>query len=533
MSDRVVDPVAGSAARPATTTAAGQRSGAEAMRNRVARHLAVQVDGEGALKDRCSGRIIESALLLLLLRKERALPRAQKELQDYLQRARPKGALEGVVVDALLGRPCDTNAVLKGLGKSRHGTGARKRLLLDTILGLCGLLPDGARPDPRDIGPRPQAVWTELTLCAATILHAHTGWGSGSGPALRDAAAQQELLEQQNLLVRRLAAFPVRRVWEGNALAHLVALHALHTYRPGCELMRDGIEALVQLRGPDGGVPFIDGQEVFVTALAGVALAAAPGHARLAARMGEYIASRQQADGGWGYNETTTQTDVDDTARCVEFLRLLDERRFRHGIQGGEAYLRARANEEGGFPTYLRGHPWDLDMTAGAVIALPWERHAHLLAPAVEVLINAQEDDGSFDPSWTLSLPSVILRVLDALERVPASQEDLRRRADACTAKALAHLEQAQGGDGGWGHTPGKESDVLSTAQALAALVRHAPAADLAKPLAYLEDQQHADGGFTSAPDQVGPRPLPFDFPVLADVHVLTALNRVVAGTTA
>ncbi|MGW6534114.1 prenyltransferase/squalene oxidase repeat-containing protein [Streptomyces venezuelae] len=533
MSDRLVDSVAGSAPRPATAGGTGQRSGAEAMRNRVARHLAVQVDGEGALKDRCSGRIIESALLLLLLRKERALPRAQKELQEYLQRAQPKGALEAVVVDALLGRPCDTSAVLKGQGKSRHGTGARKRLLLDTILGLCGLLPDGARPDPRDIGPRPQAVWTELTLCAATILHAHAGWGSAPSTAAKDATYQQELLEHQNLLIRRLAAFPTRRVWEGNALAHLVALHALHTYRPGCALMRDGIDALVQLRGPDGGVPFIDGQEVFVTALAGVALADAPGHARLAARMGEYIASHQQADGGWGYNETTTQTDVDDTARCVEFLRLLDAGRFRHGIQGGEAYLRARANEEGGFPTYLRGHPWDLDMTAGAVIALPWDNHAHLLAPAVEVLIGAQDADGSFDPSWTLSLPSVILRVLDALAHIPAAEEDLRQRAAECTAKALGYLAKSQNSDGGWGHTPDKDSDVLSTAQALATLVRHAPGTDLSEPLAYLESQQHADGGFTSVPDQVGPRPLPFDFPVLADVHTLTALNRVVAETTA
>ncbi|MFD6992730.1 prenyltransferase/squalene oxidase repeat-containing protein [Streptomyces sp. NPDC059943] len=536
MSDRLVGPAGSPAGSPAPQPPAasrdGQRSGAEAVRDRVARHLAVQVDGEGALKDRCAGRIIESALLLLLLRKERALPRAQKELQDYLQRARPKGTLERVLADALLGRPCDANDVLD-IGRSRHGTGARKRLLLETILGLCGLLPDGTRPDPRSIGPRPQAVWTELTLCAATILHAHTNWGAGHPGSPDDTTHQQELLEHQNLLVRRLAAFPAGRVWEGNALAHLVALHALHTYRPGSELMREGIEALVRLRGPDGGVPFIDGQEVFVTALAGVALAPAPGHAHLVSRMGEYIASRQHADGGWGYNETTTQTDVDDTARCVELMRTLDETRFRHGIEGGEAYLRARANEGGGFPTYLRGHPWDLDMTAGAVIALPWSRHEDLLRPAADVLISAQHADGSFEPGWSLSVPSVILRVLDALSRIPASEEALRRHADECTARATAFLEQARGSDGGWGHSPGKDSDVLSTAQAMCTLVRHAPGTDLAKPLAYLEDRQHADGGFTSVPDQAGPRPLPFDFPVLADVHVLTALNRLVASGVA
>lgn len=531
MSDRQAGSAGGSALQPPAGSG-GQRSGAVVVRDRVARHLAVQVDGQGALKDRCAGRIIESALLLLLLRKERALPRAQKELQDYLHRAEPNGALERVVADALLGRPCDAGEVLD-LGRSRHGTGARKRLLLETILGLCGLLPDSARPDPRGIGPRPQAVWTELTLCAAIILHAHGNWGEGWTGASGDATYQRELLDHQNLLVRRLAAFPAGRVWEGNALAHLVALHALHTYRPGCELMREGIEALVRLRGPDGGVPFIDGQEVFVTALAGVALAPVPGHAQLVSRIGEYIASRQHADGGWGYNETTTQTDVDDAARCVEFLRTLDEKRFRHGIEGGEAYLRARANEGGGFPTYLRGHPWDLDMTAGAVIALPWGRHGDLLGPAAEILISAQHEDGSFEPGWSLSTSSVTLRVLDALSGVPASEEDLRRRADECTARAVAFLRRTRASDGGWGHSAGKDSDVLSTAQALCALARHAPGADLAEPLAYLEDRQHPDGGFTSIPDQAGPRPLPFDFPVLADVHVLTALNRMVASGVA
>jgi hypothetical protein len=531
MSDRLVGPAADSVAQSVAVGADGQRPGVAEVRRRVARHLAVQVDGEGALRDRCAGRIIESALLLLLLRKERALPRVQKELQEYLQRARPAGTLERVVVDALSGRPCEVDDLLAGLNRARHGSGARKRLLLDTILGLCGVLPDGTRPDPREIAPRPQAVWTELTLCAATILHAHAHAHAGtgqSGPA-GDPASGQELLDYRELLVRRLAAFPARRVWEGNALSHLVALHALHTYRPGCELMREGIEALARLRGPDGGVPFIDGQEVFVTSLAGMALAPAPGHEPLAARMGQYLASRQHADGGWGYNETTTQTDVDDTARCVELLRTLDAGRFRHGIAAGEEYLRARANDAGGFPTYLRGHTSDLDMTAGAVIALPWSRYGDLLGPAVDVLIAAQKPDGSFEPSWTLSMSSAILRILDALARVPASEAALRRRADESVAKAVAFLDESRGTDGGWGHVPGKESDVLSTAQALAALARHAPQVDLGKPLAYLTDQQHADGGFSSIADQAGPRPLPFDFPVLADVHVLTALNRLIA----
>ncbi|WP_125935374.1 prenyltransferase/squalene oxidase repeat-containing protein [Streptomyces sp. WAC 06738] len=527
MTDRLVGSAADAVSQPVAGGSGGQRPGAREVRRRVARHLAVQVDGEGALRDRCAGRIIESALLLLLLRKERALPRVQKELQEYLQRARPKVTLERVVVDALSGRACEADELLAGLSGARHGSGMRKRLLLETILVLCGLLPDGKRPDPREIAPRPQAVWTELTLYAATILYVHDNAGADAGES------GEELADYQELLVRRLAAFPARRVWEGNALCHLVALHALHTFRPGSELMREGIEALSRLRGPDGGVPFIDGQEIFVTSLAGLALASAPGHERLAARMGQYLASRQHCDGGWGYNEATTQTDVDDTVRCVELLRLLDARRYRHGIAAGEEYLCSRTNEAGGFPTYLRGHTSDLDMTAGAVIALPWSRYGAVLAPAVGVLIDAQQQDGSFEPSWTLSRSSAILRILDALACVPAEETALHRRAGEATAKAVAFLDESRGSDGGWGHVPGEDSDVLSTAQALATLARHAPGTDLAKPLAYLTDQQHDDGGFRSIADQAGPRPLPFDFPVLADVQVLTALNRLIAYNAA
>jgi hypothetical protein len=38
--------------------------------------------------------------------------------------------------------------------------------------------------------------------------------------------------------------------------------------------------------------------------------------------------------------------------------------------------------------------------------------------------------------------------------------------------------------------------------------------------------EQDPDGGFTSIPDQVGPRPLPFDYPILTDIQTLTALRR-------
>lgn len=44
------------------------------------------------------------------------------------------------------------------------------------------------------------------------------------------------------------------------------------------------------------------------------------------------------------------------------------------------------------------------------------------------------------------------------------------------------------------------------------------------RAMEFLLNQQRPDGTFSSIPDQVGPRPLPFDFPVLTNIHVISAL---------
>ncbi|MGW5162503.1 hypothetical protein ACWEPN_44120 [Nonomuraea wenchangensis] len=96
----------------------------------------------------------------------------------------------------------------------------------------------------------------------------------------------------------------------------------------------------------------------------------------------------------------------------------------------------------------------------------------------------------------------------------------------AATARSVARLVETQNPDGGWGQLPGDPSDVLSTAQAVPVLARHGGLLSVHRAVTYLLDRQDADGGFTSVPDQVGPRPLPFDYPVLADIHALSALRR-------
>jgi squalene-hopene/tetraprenyl-beta-curcumene cyclase len=478
------------------------------------------VEADGAVRGRCASRAMESALLLRLLRKQMTHLTAQKELVNYLHATPPASRLDRIVIDGALGQGDDMAATY--LDGFRHVTGDRKRAVIATLLALCSASPFDSSLDPQRIDYTGQAAWTELTMCAIKILHCKAEVADHATTGIRTGGGSAD----QMFLVQRLKQFGPDRVWQGNALAHLIALHALHTFQPACPLLHDGIEVLVKARNPDGGVPFIAGQEVWVTALAGTALAGADAPSALLNRIGTYLAGRQLHDGGWGYNETTTQSDVDDTSRCVQFLYLTDPFRHHGALIAAVNYLTAIADpRSGGFPTYLKGHRSEVDLTAGALIALTstGRRHGVLLNSAAKFLLDSQRADGSFEPSWTLSQTSVVSYVVAALDRVRPFAPALTGHISEATSRATAYLHETQNHDGGWGHTPEATSDALSTAHAIPALPHpHA----LNRAVDYLLGQQRPDGGFTAPADQVGPRPIPFDFPVLPHITALTALNH-------
>ena len=489
----------------------------------VCRRLVTQVIGrigaDGAVEDRCGSRILESALLLILLRKLRELQAVQDTLARYICGARPAHPLEALVAQAVVGTkpsavPCGAQQLLTGFS---HFTGNRKRMLIATVLTLAGVISadsvrNGYAAESHDqSGYDGFAVWTSVSLCAMRILHSNL---------------ERDMSTELDYLINQLARFP-NGVWEGNALAHLLALHALHSCAPRHPLIESGIAALIACQNPDGGLPFVSGQEIFVTALAGVALHTAGAAPQILTALGDYLACRQQNNGGWGYTRVTTQTDVDDTSRCVEFLRLADPGRYRQVIDHAEQYLIGMAGPDGGFPTYVRGHPPDVDMTAGALIALAPTAPAPVLNAATDFLISSQHENGTFTASWTLSEPSIMLRVIGGVLAVRAPSPELSARISRTIAQCRARLRETQNLDGGWGHTPGQPSNVLGTAQAVQTLCSIPAGPELRTALSYLLNSQNPDGTFTSVPDQVGPRPIPFDFLVLANLHALNAFTAI------
>ncbi|MDC0768704.1 prenyltransferase/squalene oxidase repeat-containing protein [Streptomyces sp. HD] len=495
------------------------------IQHQLVTHHAALLSEAGYIRDQCGSRMLESALLLVLLDRNRTHLDVQQRLRRYLLDSHPDTFLEAQAKAAALCDDSGRQQLEEYLRGFQHFTGERKYLLLNTLFAILGAVPLDTRTlstDPATLRYGDQARWTDALLCAIKILHASS---CGGAPDHADLAYLVQLLQEHQ-----------GRVWEGHLLVHLVALHALHASQMHSDVIRAGITALVQTMNPDGGIPFCTEQEIWGTALAGAAIAEAAGLSHPAlAKMGRFITQTQQRDGGWGYTRTTTQTDVDDTCKCIAFLRILGPAAHRPHLHNARRYLERIADPDGGFPTYVKGHQPEVELTAEAIIALSpdWPHHTPTLNRSLDYILQAQHRDGSFDLSWTLSASAVILHVIDALDDAQRFTFPGQRRAARITQainKATTFLETAQNPDGGWGHQPGHASDLLSTAQALPVINRHSrQPSSINRGLHYLIGQRRNDGTFASPPDQVGPRPIPYDFPELANTHTLIALTNVLA----
>ncbi|MFE5869071.1 prenyltransferase/squalene oxidase repeat-containing protein [Streptomyces roseifaciens] len=466
---------------------------------------------------------MESSLFLALLRRAEASPwgaLAGTRVAAYLGRSRSNQGWQALLARAALGEPRAGDRFLAAsyLSGFDHFTGARKKALLSTLFAVCGVLPYDRRlagielPDAGE-----SAAWTRLVLLAVRVLH-----GRGTGLPLSTAAGDAEEL------LRLLQGGSAREVWEGNLLAHLLALHAVHSIDPGTPAVSSGLGVLAARQNPDGGIPFVESHNLFLTAKAGLALVRAGARRHLMLRIGDYVASGQHPVGGWAYASRVRQVDVDSTAVCVQFLRALDHVRYHAAIVRAERLLRSLAVPGGGLPTYRKGEPPEAEMTAAGLLALaPGSRQPDpVLYNAAVFLLDQQSGDGTWPRSWTMSESSVIGRAVHALSCLPSVlSQSLTKRIVRSLDRAATRLRETQNKDGGWAQRPGGVSDPTSTAHAVAALHRMEHR-DLAHTgTRWLIAAQRPGGGFNGPADQVGPRPIPYDFPSLPSIHALTALT--------
>lgn len=479
---------------------------------------------DGAVTDRCASRGLESALAYdLLLRTQHDL-QATARLADYLRTLRAGHTGFDQVLATLALNPTADHAsdrryqqILGWLNQFEHFTAQRKRLLLETVLSILNPSYPLTCCNPDEIQYRGFAPWVELSQCAARLIAIVNRGDRGDA--------------ELNFLEDRLKHGSDLPVWEGNLLAHLLALAAVQRTAPGHPLVEDGLGKILAHQNADGGIPFIVGLEIFCTATAGLAFVSLPElNACRAAldcvtrSMGDYLADCQRPDGGWAYAEGVRHSDVDDTVYCMQFLYTLDKNRYGRHLQTACDYLVGIVNDDGGFPTLQRGHASEAAMTAGAVTALQPHGHQHIIRNARTSLLSAQESDGTFGRSWSLSATNGIYRATQALLG-GLSQENDGDRITRTIAAATEYLNSAQHPDGGWGQVAADASDVISTSYALLALRTAPSSAARHRGRAFLLAAQHSDGGYHSRPDQAAPRPLPYEVPILATICALRALN--------
>jgi prenyltransferase beta subunit len=480
-----------------------------------------RVGPDGAVRDPCHSRIFESAVALNLLERTGLEPERRELLAGYLSAQAATDPVDRILVELALtpSRAATPPAGLAEafLAQTPDFTGARKNAMLEATFALYGLAP--AKPLDLDaFSPAGLHSWARAQVTAVKIV-------------LTDAADRHDLISDEDVRIL-LETQRQNHVWESNILIHLWTLHALHRLPNTADIVAKGVVKAMAHQRADGGMPFVGDTDTWCTATAGVALAAARAPRLVLHTIAAHLVSRQQPGGGWSYTDLSYQTDVDDTSVAVQFLNLVDADRYREQIHRGERSLMAVRNPDGGFPTYIAGAASEACMTAAAVDALTprWQRHNDIIASGLHFLADQQSENGAFPPDWSSSRFHTVFRALLAASRNPAHQPPLLRQ---MTDRIMNLVLGGQNGDGGWGPQDGEPSDAISTAYALIAVCRQDDPVPAARAAAYLLGHQREDGSIISAPDSIGPRPLRFTIPVLADIFTLLALghlNRRITG---
>ncbi|WP_121714539.1 prenyltransferase/squalene oxidase repeat-containing protein [Streptomyces sp. E5N91] len=487
-----------------------------AGRGRLLVHVLNRVGADGAVRDACRSRVLESALALALMdRCGSAHHDARARIVSYLERHQNgEDLIDTTVAAAALGRvtrqPARRQTLDAIVSRVPDFTGSRKRALAQAIFTMLGVAVDQA--DPGDIAPHAVDVKALHPWAAVQTAAVNAILGRVAG---RRRAGWED--------VTRLASTQrPGRVWEGNLLIHLSVLHALVDV-PGMESVVDaGLNTALRHQREDGGLPFVTDTDTWSTVLVGLALSSADAPREVTHRIAQHLVHVQHANGGWSYTDHAQLPDTDCTTVAVEFLHQLDPVAYRDPIDRALDALVAVRGADGGFPTYGAGTPSEACMTAAAINALSTRvRHRHLIQPALRFLADRQMRDGSFPPGWSSSRLHTLFRAYLATHHSPISPA-VQHMSD----RIAGLVQSTQNADGGFGHRDGASSDAISTAYALIILAGQRDPAPAAHATGYLLTQQRPDGSVISIPDMLGPRPFPYHVPVLTDAFTLLALGH-------
>ncbi|MEJ8645370.1 hypothetical protein WKI68_37455 [Streptomyces sp. MS1.HAVA.3] len=380
---------------------------------RLRARLISRVEPDGAVRDPCHSRVLESALLFALLERTRLEPAVRRRVAAYLTgHCDSPILLDRLLARSALGRrepAADVLDVERFLARAPSFTGARKRTFLHAVLLLLGAAPGTAWPGADAFDLRGLHTWArvQVTAVKAVLAHAHRL------PHLIEAADLDLLVSTQR----------PGTVWEGNLLIHLSVLHALAPLPGYQQLVSGGIRTALEHQRPDGGMPFICDEDTWVTATAGVALHAAGAPTPVLDAIAGRLLRLQQPGGGWSCTEQAELADVDCTSVAIEVLHAAGPEIHRAPITRALGFLHALRGRDGGFPTYLAGAPSEACMTAAAANALSAQgprQHATLEA-ALSHLASQQQPDGTFPPDWSSSRLHTVFRASLAARHHPAT----------------------------------------------------------------------------------------------------------------
>lgn len=501
---------------------------------RLTAHISGRTDADGAIREHCESRVLESALALSLMTRTGHTSPARDRLLGYLRGHqespdRLEHVLASLAVARAAGRDADGDSTLvdtlaAGVLAAAPGfISVRRRLMVYAVLCVlgCPLPADAELPGGGAVPNDPLHSWAAVQQASITLIIA-----GAMGVHNRTTEAALDTL---------LATDPGAAVWEGYALMHLLVLNALAGVPGHEDTVRRGLETLLRHQRPDGGFPFVLEMHNWCTSTGGLALHAAGADPVLLRRMAGMLAAHQGGAAhatlsrgstltdGWSMSPIVAQNDVDDTSCALEFLQAVDPVTHAGSIRRGVDALLAVQGADGGFPTYVAGASSEPCMTAAAVCALsPHPATEAARTRALAFLAGVQDADGGFEPGWSRSRLHSLFRV--RLAACTAGPDDIR--AAAMAARIEQTVRATQNADGGWGMQPGDPSDDISTAYGLITLCYADDPRPVGRGMRWLLAQQKADGGYGGPPDMVGPRPFAYHFPLLTDIPVLLAYGH-------